>query len=791
MFALLLGALAAQPRAAAEDAPAPRRILEEITVTAQRREQAEIDVPISMSVLDDDFVHQQGITDLRDVSLFVPNAKIRTSAVLPDIRIRGFGSSPVNPNFEQSVGLVLDGVPYTKKAYYQSALFDVGRIEVLRGPQGTLFGKNTTAGLLNVVSKEPTDEFTGNLDVQLGEENYRHVEAAIGGPLVAGLVNFRIAGLLDERDGYVENTTARVAPAADEALFARNRDALRFKLQVPDLLGSTLKLTYERVDIDLVGGSEFRIVPERTRNFFRRFDPNFDFTPDNYVASLDHHDGIGGDVDTVVANWSLPLGEWRLDAVGGFSILRDRLENDTDNSPAPLAFVLSARDNLQYTFEILGSSPSLAGLLGLERAFGFGLGSSNLVLGFFFQRRQLKNFFESLWLNSLLLAEFVALQDSGVSAPPIPIRGEIVPGPPEQSTQFFDETNDAFAGFGQLDWSFFPRWTLSYGMRLNYEKKSGHTQRVFDTPTHVAFDQVLNWHAFDRDIDRTEFDFAPKVALNYKPTDDLSLFASWARAFKGGGFNAFASGGTDDELLYEGESVTQWAIDAKSRLLDGAAELNLSLFRMDLENFQVLTVDPDDARITIENAARARAQGVEAEGVWLAADWLTVRAALGFNDSEFLEFPIATCPQDMVNTDGDADERCDVSGEPLDGAPKWTTALTTLAALPLTAVPRLAELSGASLGGLGLLGGFTVEYQDTHFLNPDFDRRKRQQSFFRFRGSVGFGSLDQRWSVSVTAENLTNEAVSVLAAETPTGAGHLWQFPDAPRLVYGQVRYRF
>ncbi len=783
--------------AGAEEPPAPEkarpRVIEEIIVTAQKREQAVIDVPISLSVLDEDFMAREGITDLRDVALFVPNAKIRTSAVLPDIRIRGFGTSPVNPNFEQSVGLVLDGVPYSKKAYYQSALFDVGRVEVLRGPQGTLFGKNTTAGLLNIVSKDPTDEWSGVVDLQLGELDYRRIEAGIGGPLISKFLNVRVAGLLDERDGYLKNTTAAVVPEAHERLLGHDRTALRAKLVFPDLLGSSLKLTYERFNIDLTGGSEYRLVPQSTRSFFRRFDPSSDFEPDNFVASLDHPDGIRGDVDTAVVNWGHRLAGWGLDAVAGYSILRDDLENDTDMSPAPLAFVLSARDNIQYTFELLGSSPGLRGLLGLDRLFGLDLGGSNVVLGFFFQRRELKNFFESLSLNPLLLAEFVALQDVPAAGglPPLPFSGEIVPGPREQSTQFFDETADAMAGFGQVDWNLLQRWTLSTGMRVSNETKSAETSRVFDTPTSVAFTEVLNWHEFHRQLERSELDVAPKVSLNYKPTDDVSLFASWARAFKGGGFNAFASGGSDDELIFEGESVTQWAIDAKTRLLDGAATLNLSLFRMDLRDFQVLTADPGDARITIENAARARAQGVEADATWLPAEWLTVRWALGFNDSEFLEFPIATCPQDMVNTDGDADERCDVSGEPLVGAPKWTSALTTHATVPATAIPGLRAASAIPLGGLHLGSGFTVEYQDTQFLNPDFDRRKRQPSFVRMKASMGIENRDQGWSLGVTAENLTNEATSALAAETPTGVGHIWQFPEPPRLIYGQLRWSF
>ena len=201
------------------------RVIEEIIVTAQKKEQAAIDVPISMSVLDDQLIAEEGIKDLRDVSLYVPNVSFRTNAVLPDFRIRGFGSNPVNAAFEQSVGLAIDGVPYTRKAYFQGGLFDVARVEILRGPQGTLFGKNTTAGLVNIATKDPTDEYTGVLDVQGGSYDFRRIETGIGGPLIKGLVNFRIAGLLDERDGYLENTTAKVVSTAPESLLGYERKA--------------------------------------------------------------------------------------------------------------------------------------------------------------------------------------------------------------------------------------------------------------------------------------------------------------------------------------------------------------------------------------------------------------------------------------------------------------------------------------------------------------------------------------------------------------------------------------
>src|SRR6185436_3378506 len=138
---------------------------------------------------------------------YVPNARLTSGgAGANDVRLRGFGSTWVNKAFEQPAGLVTDGVPYNRLPYFFSALFDVERIEVLRGPQGTLIGKNTTAGAFNVTTKNPTDEFTGELATELGERDHRRFDGAVGGPLVKGFVNFRLAGVIEDREGYLENT---------------------------------------------------------------------------------------------------------------------------------------------------------------------------------------------------------------------------------------------------------------------------------------------------------------------------------------------------------------------------------------------------------------------------------------------------------------------------------------------------------------------------------------------------------------------------------------------------------
>lgn len=770
--------------------PAPLEY-QEIVVIAQKRLQREIDVPISITVLDEEFIAQQGISDLHDVSLYVPNTKINNNAVFPDFRIRGFGTSPLNPVFEQSVGLVLDGVPFGSKAFYQAALFDIKQVEVLRGPQGALHGKNTTAGLINVITQGPSDETTAVADLQVGDLGHRRIEAALGGPMVENLLNFRVAAINDQRDGYFSNTTPQTVPTAPDNPGARGREAYRVQLGFPDLLGSNLRVGYESSRSDLHGGYELNRVPQHTRNFIRKYDPNVDFEPNNLIGSFDHADGIKIDVDSLLANWNYDWNEWGLTAVGGHSMLKEAVQADSDFSPAPASFSIAGRKTDLTTLELRTASPSLPGFLGVENLFGASLGETDFIAGVLYQRRKIHDLFSIFNLNDPVIIEFLAVERGMGAVPVLPLLPVPLPAQltEEQSTLFFDESAESYAAFGQVDWSFLPDWTLGAGLRWSQDSKQAHILRQFDTPNTLLFENVLRWEEFDKQVERSEAQLSPKISLNWQPSKWASLFVSWGNAFKAGGFNAFASVG--DDLTYEPEQVSQWGFDAKLRLFSRGS-LNISVFRMDLTDFQVLTADPTSLKISIKNAAKARAQGVEADLTYLLTGWLTLRGSLGYNDAKFLSFPIATCPQDRVNSDGDADNRCDISGKPLVRAPKWSNTLTAMLALPFKSIPVAGALLPKMFDNVGFVGTVTGEQQSEQFLNDDLDDRKKQKAFYRYRGSVGIGSLSQSWSLRLTAENLTDERTAFAIAEVPAVApGHFYQIPEPGRILYGHFRWSF
>lgn len=769
--------------------------LEEIVVTAQKKAQYIEDVPISVSVVDQKFIASWGITDVREAMLFVPNVKVEEAGFFASPRVRGFSFNNNNKAFEPPAGIALDGVPYTRVEYFNAALFDVQRIEAMRGPQGTTFGKNTTAGLIHVITRNPTDELDGYADVQYGDLDRRRVEAAVGGPLIADFLNFRVAALHDERDGFIDNTTAALVPDVRDALRSQGRKGVRAKLQFLDLFGAMLRLSYETVELESGGaGAEMFNASERIQAVLRRYDPQADFIKNNYTASIDQPDGRIAQIDTFNAEASGMLGQWNLVALAGHSVLKSELDVDTDFSPAPAIFGHDADRSPTTTFELRAESPTFDGLLGL----GEDLGTSSVLIGAYHQHREIEGSGFQFRIGTLPFLELTVAgtQDAPVEnllalLPPSLVAAlfSAIPASPpggdslyEEVRQGFSQEADASALFGQFEWHFVPDWALQIGMRYSTEDKSARWNSVYTSPGPSVLLPLAGISQFSAGRAQSEDQLQPKVSLNWQPNDDLSLFLHWARAYKGGGFNAFAFRDRDDELEFKPEVATEWGFDLKSVLLDGRAKFNLSLYRLDIDDFQVLTRIPDALTVglgvtKVENAAKARAQGVEADFTWLALDWLTLMGTAAFNDTQYLDFRTNDCPADMDNTDGDDDQRCDATGRPFAFAPRENYTLFANVNTPITD------------GGLMLSFGGGFEYQSLQYLDIDLDARKVQEAFFRYRASVGIAHPRQGWSLRVFGENLGDARTSIRQGDVVPGL--FVNIQEAPRQIYAQLRYEF
>lgn len=753
--------------------------LDDIVVTAQKRVQRLHDVPISISAFDGKFMTTFGITDFRDLSLFVPNARVDVNGTVPQIAIRGFNTNWLNRSFEQAVGLVVDGMAYGTSPYFQLPLYDIERVEVLRGPQGTLHGKNATAGVFNVATR-PADGDKGNdvLTAQIGDLGQRRVEFGLGGTLIEDMADFRVAGLFDQRDGFIRNTSGETIAGANTEANSRDRRAGRLKVAFPDVAGAQFGLAYDRADAQTIGvGAEQFIVDPKVEPVYRGYDPGFDGEPDNWVGSSDGPEGTTLTGDTVVASLDRDFADWSMGLIAGYSRLRFHSLADVDVSPAPALILDQADTHPQTTAELRVTAPLLEGLFGLERLFGLDLGDSTLTAGLFWQRRDITDGIFRVRIDPEAVGLLTAAQRSPtpLAIPP----GSLGPNDPsddEVSTTFFSQSSRATAGYGQFEWSFIPSTTLLLGLRYSVEDKVAAWDLVTEQGSGELANAALGREEYSARRERQERNVSPKILLRYAFSDDANVYAGWVRSFRAGGFNQLAARDEPEELEYERETVTSWELGSKLSLFDGAARLQLGLYWMTLLDFQVLTQVPQDLTFTVINAGKARARGVELDGHWLASDWLTLQSAIGFNDSEFLDFPFGTCAGD----DPDAGDFCDHTGEPLDFAPRLQWSFNPRFDVPLP------------WGGLALSAGAAVQHQSEHF--ADFgvrDPRVVQKAATRYNADFGVGAYGGQWTLRVAGENLTDEPISVYKSDVPLALGSYFQLPQPGRLVKLELQWRF
>jgi iron complex outermembrane recepter protein len=810
----------------AEDTSVPAEAgstqLDDIMVTSQKRVQSIQDVPISVTALTGQMLYEQAVTDVREALQLTPNARVDAAGFFSAPRVRGFTLNNNNKSFEPPVGMVFDGIPHARVEYFLAALMDTARMEVMRGPQGTTFGKNTTAGLIHLIANEPTSTPQGSLQIEGGELDRRHIQAAYGGPLTEGL-NFRVAALLDERAGFIENTSAPLIAGAPDAFKDRKRTGVRLITEAPDLWGSRLLLAFESFEM-YDGGAALEAISSgpNFQNAVRNYDPNADFVPGNWIHSQDQRDFKDVSIRKGRFQLERAVGDWEFVALGAHAVMRQALELDTDFTPAR-AIPGFGTDHSPETYgEFRVTAPTADGLLGLS----FLPGTSDLLFGVSGGRRQILDSHFIFGVNNGPFADLVAAAGADVGGSPSPGDTGGLIGAPAIGGGAYDELDQRFSqdaqelsGFAHLQYHFLPKWHLELGGRYTTEKKDAAWDLVFTTETSTTL-QAIGAEEFTATRSLDMQNFQPKVSLGWTPLRDLSLFAHWEKGYKAGGFNAFAlregvceSGVAndpndpdcqgspsdpttpafmDDDLVFRDEVATNIGVDIKTWLFDRTLNLNLSLFRQVAEDFQVLIRENPNGTVglgtsRVVNAEEALAEGIEADLRWRVTDWLNAMAGVGVLRTEFIRFTKGECPvgNSKKDSDQDGDPACAQHGKPFPFAPQLGATVSLRLNLPMGGLP----LVGSSLGGLGFVAGVLAEYEDTQLLDVDLDERKRQDAYTRYRADFGITSLPQRWTLRVVGENLTDTVTWVRMGDVFEDV--VVGSQNQPRLVYLQFRQDF
>ncbi|MEQ9661432.1 MAG: TonB-dependent receptor [Parasphingopyxis sp.] len=777
-----------------------------IIVTARRRDERLIDAPVAITAVTGEALDNYSVSTVTDLSTLVPNlvAGQAASGSSASIFLRGVGSTALSAGFDQSVSFVIDGLPMSRGREIALPQFDVQRVEVLRGPQALFFGKNTTGGLISIVSNGATDYFEAGATAGYGfEADEWFVDGYVSGP-ISDNVRARLAGRYSDSQGAFTNSASSTYPSPIPGLVRRSNGdrrgfsesyGLRGTLDVDFSPNLNFELKVGLSDVQDGGPTD---ILERICGAGRTTpQPSVPFAGFVVPASPNTDCRINGVADSS----ALPLevattdyryarqGEMYADFASQYGVLTGNLDTDVfDVTSITSYYHFKQTDNNNVSgesypgnFTQLAEFDQFAQELRFQSNFE---GAFNVLAGVFYSD-----------------AEFTFNTDAYI----FPI-APFIPGATYVSFKRdngFDATS--VSAFGELQLDISPQIELSAGARWSSEARTSFQRSLPANPNFAAF--------FPGGIelnDRfTDTDISPQVTLRYKPTSDLTFYAAYRQGFKTGGFNisqVLSAAALLDPVSatqagqFESETAEGGEIGVRALLFGGSLALNATAYRYEYSNLQVQVFDPDTVSLIADNAGSLRTQGIEADFNWRipGVSGLSLRGAAAYNDAEYTDF-VGACFQGQTigqgcNLNFDATTGAftaqDYGGRRPPKAPEFAGRLGFTWDIPVTQSGAYFSLNGDI--------AHTSGYNFTDTLRPD----GYQDANTRFDASIAFHSADDRWSVSLIGRNLSNELVVTSANDIPftggTGTGtntgvvaDMSAFVDNPREIILQGTFRF
>ena len=722
-------ALIAPGMVLAQDAPETEGGLEEIVVTAQKRAEGLSDVPISISAVSGKQIEAYGQTNLESVSSSIPNFKITQTAIANRIAIRGIASGD-NKGFEQSVAMFVDGVYYGRDQLSRLPLVDLERIEVLRGPQPTLFGKNAIAGAVNVVSRRPTRDFEGSVSASY---EFEHKEARVTGVLsgpVSENVGARLVGYYRDMDGYFFNTRQnRNEPNVREAFV---RGIVDFKGDGP--LSGDVKVEY--ADFKTKGQPREAFGP--VGNYSAVFaGPLFVETNEDYVRADGGYLSRNKIFNSVI-NANLELGDHTLTSVSGYLdyTVDETIDVDFVN-PDLLDGTKQSEDYRQFSQELRIASPG-------DKPFNYIAGAyyQNTKLGVTDQVR-----FSPFFLNTPFRSLGNTFND-----------------------RIYSQKSDLISVFAQGEIALTDALRVTIGARFNHEKKSGSRALAINrgplslTPPSgnpisaaavIGTFRVLNIEAHSISGRLSEDSFNPMANVQYDITEDLLFYASFARGSKAGGFDIRGNSlptsttvATPGAFIFGDERADNFEAGLKYKTRNLA--FNVSLYRTKYKDLQTNVFD-GQLSFNVRNASGARTQGFEADMRWAVDDHFTLSGAVAYLDFEFTNFPLGQCFFQQVPTSGTF---CSYTGQRNALTPKWSGNLN-------------GDFSHEVGGNMKLGANLNADFSTNYIAASNLDPRTRQDGYVKMGARLSLGHVDDKWTIALVGRNLTSERIKQTAGALP------------------------
>lgn len=748
------------------------RMIEEVIVTSQKTTQSLQDVPISVSAITGDALRDANISTLAELAVQLPNVNFSSEGQRNDqVYIRGFGTNPFNPSFESSVGLVQDEVFYGRTPYFAEVPFDVERIEVLRGPQGTLFGKNTVAGVFNLASRPVSDEFELYLEAGMAEYNGSKLELGAGG-MISDRIGLRVSVLDAGSDGHLDNYFL------DRAEEKFDYTAARLKLLF--LLSDSSELELIALTGDTSSnflGTQLYILDDDTRSYLQDFDPDIEGDAFDYSLSSNTPGYASKDTSTYIAKLSVDLGETLGAEQLSITLVlaqTDMLVStlaDLDSSPADIASYFVDDDYLQHTLEWRFNGTAAAPFgwgNGVDFIAGLYLFKSDYIFhGGFKQGEDSEEF--------LLTADAAELAGDLALAVPVLYAASLTQSDQRYDLNF-DRSSESASLFGQFTWHLSDTFSVAPGLRINRETQHADLSGTLSCESTVpgapcTFGLLLGANDYElKNQERTVEDISPKLSLMYAPSEELNFYSTLSVGFKSGGYNALSF--TGEQLSYDDETASTIEFGSKGRFFDRSLSLNAAVFYSEFKDLQVLAFN--GVFFDVRNAATAVSQGVELDWQWLTPfEALSVAGAFGWLDSHYTSYPGAPTPVG----EGQNQER-DLAGEQIAYSPVSS----------LTVSPKLEIPLGDQMGVQTVLD---IVYTGDKYTDTDLDENTKVPANTKLNLRVSLGDIARNWSVTIGAKNLTDERTLNAVTDSPFFPGTYFAIQSPGREYYAALRMEF
>jgi iron complex outermembrane receptor protein len=725
--------------------------VENVTVTARRREENIQDVPIPIATLGGDVLESSGQFRLEDLNRRLPSMNVQFSNPRQSsIAVRGLGNNPANDALEASVGVYLDNVYLGRPGMANLDLIDLDQVALLRGPQGTLFGKNTTAGVLAITTRQPSFEPEAQIEASIANRDYYQTRAAVSGPLIDNVLAGRFSFAKTSKGGFVKDITdGRELNDSDRIGF---RGQLLY--QPSDALSVRVIGDYSEEDSNCCVTALYGLGPNDgalVRQRYAAIGATFAYDPDFLTTTIDayQHMDVRQGGGSVEANWEFG-GGYKLTSVTAYRSWWFLPTNDGDSTN--LSGIVDAGqqvDDEQWSQELRIASPDG--------------GAVDYVAGLYY-------FYQ--YQNNQLFTQYG------------PAAGAVFGRP------FFNNAStrthqylhtDSGSVFGQATWHVSDRWSVTAGLREILEDKSTRVQREAPVGGGTGIDTALG--AFESGVLKmNDTSTAALLSAAFKANDGLLWYASASKGAKSGGINPSVPnpGLTVQSLFIDPEHALDYELGFKSSLFDRRLQLNANLFWTDVEDYQAtqLELSPQTQVFTqiLTNIGKVRSRGVEAEITAVPVQGLTIALAASYNDAKYLEYRNAPCAAEALAA-GQA--VCDLTGQQVVAAPKWIVNPSVSYRQPIGALEAFAQ------------GDYA--WRSSFYGAPDNSEYSKVDPYGVLNTQLGIeGTLSQYdWQLSLWARNLLDKRYVIGGITGASQYQTYGLYPGEPRAYGASFRVDF